>query len=162
MKQIKNNYKLLNTITMKLKYIMPMLATVVLIVAGLVLFAGCEEEENKVKEKNYMDIPLEQYLKGTWVLEKELPTLDYDAFQDTLIFNNGYFVSNCETSDHIPYQTQYVYYPYNDTVRQNDTTYYTRLFIERLGPDEILIYNYHPCYDYTCAVKNSAFSRIKN
>ena len=32
MKQIKNNYKLLNTITMKLKYIMPMLATVVLIV----------------------------------------------------------------------------------------------------------------------------------
>ncbi len=65
MKQIKNNYKLLNTITMKLKYIIPMLAMVVLIVAGIVLFAGCEEEENKVKEKNYMDIPLEQYLKGT-------------------------------------------------------------------------------------------------
>ena len=147
---------------MKLKYIMPMLATVVLIVAGLVLFAGCEDEENKVKEKNYMDIPLEEYLKGTWVLEKEIPTLNYDFFQDTIIFNNGYFVSNCETSDQIPYQTQHVYYPYNDTVRQNDTTYYTRLFIERLGSDEILIYNYHPCYDYTCAVKNSAFSRIKN
>ena len=48
MKQIKKRYKHLNTITMKLKYIMPMLTTVVLLVAGIVLFARCEKEK-KVK-----------------------------------------------------------------------------------------------------------------
>ena len=163
------NFKRLNinnkNIMKHLLRIMPMVAAAVLLVAGILLFAGCKEEEKETKEvkdkTSYMDIPLEQYLEGTWILEKEIPTLDYDFFQDTLIFNNGFFVSNCDMSEQIPYQTQHMYYPYNDTITKNDTTYYSRLFIERLGPDKILIYNYHPCYDLTCAIKNSTFNRIK-
>ena len=145
---------------------------IVAIVAGLLLCTACKKkvveeetnevrtensEEQKITEENFKSIPLDQYLSGTWVLEDNFHSIDI-ACIDTIIFSNGTFVCNC--NDSVPYLTPIVYYPYNNETPLNDTAYFTKLFIERLDINKILIYNYHPCYDYTCVVKNSVFNRI--
>ncbi len=98
---------------MKTKYkIIPILATIILLVAGIVLFAGCEKEKI-IKDSKMKTNSMEKKLIGTWVscgfstsdpycgclysdlISKEIDTITF--FTNHTIYDNyEYGLDNCK------------------------------------------------------------------
>ena len=82
---------------MKLKYIMPMLAAVVLLVAGIILFAGCEKEGHVKGPKVYPSADSSDFINSNSILFMDItdvlrPCINSSAFirsNDSLLLINN-------------------------------------------------------------------------
>ena len=126
-------------------------------IAMLLVLTSCKKEKKNVEHQDaYNAIAINDYIKGTWVLDSSYITIG--MIQDTLVFDNGYFKTNCDIP---PYSHYYRTFENDSVVVYGNDTVYWGCPIERLSLNTLRIHNYRPCNFYLEIVMDCLFNRIK-
>ena len=118
----------------------------------LFLWTGCKKQENRKQERS-----LQEYLQGVWVIDTNtILSTNTIAFplDDTIKFTNNTVYFSCG-------ETVLNYTAHEESITIFATSGESHDYpVDRISDNQIRLYGYSPCHDYTQVVKNSVFNKI--